>query len=150
MNEVILIGRVGNKPEITETKNGTKVATISIPLFHSYAMDNKETEWVRCEALGKLANIVEMAEKGVMVSVRGELNNQRWKDEEGKWKYRTWVKIDSFRFLEKKKSAETTKTEETPIEEKRKNDNENKHPKGDADEVETPSADDIDNFLENL
>lgn len=142
MNEVILIGRLGNKPEVSETKNGTKVATISLPLFHSYSPDSKETEWIQCQALGKLANVVEMAEKGVMVSIRGELNNQKWKDEDGKWKNRAFVKIDSFRFLEKKKESGDVGSTQTS----------NKHENNGQgnNHSETPSANDIDNFLDSL
>lgn len=106
LNEFILIGRLGNEPEIGETKNGTKMVTISLPLFHSYSTEGRKTEWVQCRAFGKLGNIVEMAKKGVLVTVKGELHNPTWEDEDGGKRSRAYVVIDSFRFLEKKKTEE--------------------------------------------
>lgn len=169
MNEVILIGRIGNKADISETKNGTKVATISLPLFHSYNPNDKETEWIQCEAYGKYANVLEMAQKGVLVSIRGELHNQRWQEESGNWRNRAFIKIDSFRFLEKKKTedemkdktneealpgqgsggvkseASNGKSEQEVKNEPKKIESESKEM-----EVSTPTASDINDFLENL
>lgn len=105
LNEVILIGRLGQEPEVKQINNGTKVVTFSLPLFHSYTKENQKTQWIRCEAWSKLGNIVEMAQKGTLVSVRGELHNEVWEDEEGKWRNRTFLRIESFRFLEKRKDG---------------------------------------------
>lgn len=105
LNEVILIGRLGQEPEVKQTNNGTKVVTISLPLFHSYTKENQKTQWIRCEAWSKLGNIVEMAQKGTLVSVRGELHNEVWEGEDGKWRNRTFLRIESFRFLEKRKDG---------------------------------------------
>lgn len=117
LNEIILIGRLGNEPEVSETKNGTKMVTISLPLFHSYTTEGRKTEWVQCRAFGKLGNIVEMAKKGVLVTVKGELHNPTWEDEDGSKKSRTYVVIDSFRFLEKKKSDGNVEEGEKILEE---------------------------------
>lgn len=120
LNEIILIGRLGNEPEVSETKNGTKMVTISLPLFHSYTTEGRKTEWVQCRAFGKLGNIVEMAKKGVLVTVKGELHNPTWEEEDGSKKSRAYVVIDSFRFLEKKKNdnadTETKTLEENDVE----------------------------------
>ncbi len=136
LNEIILIGRLGNEPEVSETKNGTKMATISLPLFHSYTNEGRKTEWVQCRAFGKLANIIEMARKGVLVVIKGELHNPTWEDENGNKRSRSYVVIESFRFLEKKKTED-----EQNIKEEISNTNTEKPDPIDAD---------IDEFLKGL
>ncbi|PGP12727.1 hypothetical protein COA01_33450 [Bacillus cereus] len=134
LNELILIGRIGSQPESTETKNGTKLVTISLPLFHSYTPEGRKTEWIQCRAFGKLGNIVEMAKKGVLVAVKGEIHNPTWEDENGNKKSRAYVVIESFRFLEKKKTDEGESSEQESV--------------NDSNEIQVPSIDDdIDGFL---
>lgn len=103
LNEVIIIGRIGNEAEISETKNGTKVARIRVSLYHSYTRENQKTQWISVEALGNRANVLEVAQKGTLVAVKGELYNDTWQDEKGNWNTRTYILLDTFKFLEKKK-----------------------------------------------
>lgn len=142
LNEVVLIGRLGQEPEINQTKNGTKVVAISLPLFHTYTKEGQKTQWVRCEAWSKLGNIVEMANKGTLVTIRGELHNEAWQDEQGNWKSRVHVRIDSFRFLEKRKGTQTAEAEISS--------NNNSNQKEDIKEAIIYPAEtltDVDNFL---
>lgn len=142
LNEFILIGHVGSDAEVTETKNGTKVVTISLPLFHSYNSEGKKTEWIQCRAFGKRANIVELAKKGVLVAIKGELHYPTWEGEDGKIRSRAYVSIESFRFLEKKKSGDANEKAEDKA----------------AEEIEEVASkeqnlhldDDIDGFLNGL
>lgn len=64
VNKVILLGRLGNDPEVRTTQNGTMVATLSIATNDGMG-ENITTEWHRVVVFGKTAEIIQRyASKG--------------------------------------------------------------------------------------
>jgi single-strand DNA-binding protein len=81
MNVIIICGRLGQDPELRQTKNGNAVCNISV------ATDNwrkDTTEWHRVTAWGKTAEFVaNHLRKGSFVQVQGQLTYRKWTTAEG-------------------------------------------------------------------
>jgi single-strand DNA-binding protein len=87
-NSITLIGHLGQDPELKTTVNGNKLASISLATNDTYRNNKGDkittTEWHRCVAWGKLAEIVEsLGAKGKEVAIRGKLTYQQYEDKEG-------------------------------------------------------------------
>jgi single-strand DNA-binding protein len=110
VNKVMLIGNLGNDPEIRTTASGSKVATFSLATSRSWntaSGDKQEkTEWHRCVAWnGKgtgmgLADVVEKyCRKGERVYVEGSIEYSQWKDKEGQTRYTTEIRVRELMLL---------------------------------------------------
>lgn len=121
INRMILVGRLGDNPKMTETKNGNKVAVFPLPLYHYGAKDGDRTEWVECQVWNRLAEVVsETQKKGNLVYVEGELSHTSWKNDKGEWRNRTFVTASLIRFLTPKgnndnKPSEMSASDIAPI-----------------------------------
>ena len=104
LNKVMLIGNLGNDPEIRHTNSGMAVATLSLATAESWKdRDSGETrdktEWHRVVVFNEgLVNVVQQyLKKGAQVYIEGQLNTRKWKDEKsGQDKYSTEVVIQGF------------------------------------------------------
>ncbi|MGU5691436.1 single-stranded DNA-binding protein [Aeromonas veronii] len=102
INKVILIGNLGQDPEVRYMQNGTAVASITLATSESWqdkqTGEKKErTEWHRVVFMGKLAEIAgEYLKKGSQVYVEGKLQTRKWQDQSGQERYTTEVLVDSF------------------------------------------------------
>lgn len=103
INKVILIGNVGQDPEVRPCKDSV-VANISIATSKSYK--NKEgekvetTEWHRLVVFGKLAEIVQKyVKKGSKIYIEGELKTRKWQDKEGMDRYTTEIVVNDLSLL---------------------------------------------------
>lgn len=117
VNKVILLGNLGNDPEIKTLENGTKVARFSIATSESYNNRNGEkvtqTEWHRLELWDKLAEISEKyLTKGATVYVEGKLKTETWTDKEGKQREGKTVRVTSLQLVGGR--SNTTASDETP------------------------------------
>lgn len=88
VNKVILIGRVGQDPEIRYTSGGAPVAHFSVATDESFKDRNGEqkqhTEWHRIVAWSKLAEICgEYLTKGKLVYIEGSIRSNQWQDQSG-------------------------------------------------------------------
>lgn len=88
VNKVILIGRVGQDPEIRYTSSGAPVANFSVATDESFKSRNGEqqqhTEWHRVVAWNKLAEICgEYLTKGKLVYIEGSIRSRQWEDQSG-------------------------------------------------------------------
>lgn len=95
LNKVMLIGRLGQDPEIRYTQDGTPVATLSVatsnPVKRGDSWD-EETEWHRVVAWRRLAEIVsEYMNKGTLVYVEGRLKTRSWEDRDGNKRWTTEI-----------------------------------------------------------
>ena len=82
-NEVLLIGRLGQDPEIRVAGNGTKVANMSIATT-SYVNREEKTEWHRVIAFKDAAEYAERnLRKGDLVVVNGRIQSRKWTDKDG-------------------------------------------------------------------
>lgn len=105
VNKVILIGRLGQDPELKYTASGAAVLNLSIATNTSFkdkdgnSVDN--TEWNRVVVWRKAAELVaNMAKKGSRVYVEGKLQTRSWDDQNGNKRYTTEVQADQIQMLE--------------------------------------------------
>jgi single-strand DNA-binding protein len=87
VNKVILVGNVGNDPEIRSLQSGSKVASFSIATSESYTDRNgqkqENTEWHRIEMWDNLAGIAEQyIRKGSSVYVEGKIKSEKYTDKD--------------------------------------------------------------------
>ena len=88
LNKVILIGRLGQEPEMRYTPSGRPLTKFQLATNRSWkSADGEkktETEWFNVIAWGKLAEICnQYLSKGQQVYIEGRLHTRQWQDEEG-------------------------------------------------------------------
>lgn len=114
MNSVILIGNLGQDPEMKYFDSGSKVTKFSLALRgYSKKEDKETTDWVSCEAWGKTAELIgEHCKKGNKLAIEGSLKTQKWEDNDGnkKSKSKTFVLVSRVEFLTSKNSDQTQTT----------------------------------------
>ncbi|HBC3887725.1 single-stranded DNA-binding protein [Vibrio parahaemolyticus] len=102
INKVILVGNLGNDPEIRYMPNGGAVANITIATSESWrdkatGEQREKTEWHRVVLFGKLAEVAgEYLRKGSQVYVEGQLQTRKWQDQSGQERYSTEVVVQGF------------------------------------------------------
>ncbi|MDF4592304.1 single-stranded DNA-binding protein [Vibrio parahaemolyticus] len=102
INKVILVGNLGNDPEIRYMPNGGVVANITIATSESWrdkatGEQREKTEWHRVVLFGKLAEVAgEYLRKGSQVYVEGQLQTRKWQDQSGQDRYSTEVVVQGF------------------------------------------------------
>jgi single-strand DNA-binding protein len=106
LNKVMIIGNLGNNPEMRKTSNGTSVATLSIATNRRYKGKDgnwtDDTQWHRIVVWAKQAeNCKKYLSKGSQVYVEGRLQTRQWEDKDGNKRFTTEVVADSVQFLGK-------------------------------------------------
>lgn len=102
VNKCIIIGRVGQDPEVRYSQSGMCFCNVSIATSESWkdkqSGEQKErTEWHRIVLHGKLAEIAgEYLKKGSQAYFEGKLQTRKWQDQSGQDKYTTEIVVDSF------------------------------------------------------
>ncbi|MDO6687756.1 MULTISPECIES: single-stranded DNA-binding protein [unclassified Agarivorans] len=102
INKVILVGNLGQDPEVRFMPNGGAVANITIATSESWrdkqSGEQKErTEWHRVVLFGKLAEVAgEYLKKGSQVYIEGQLQTRKWQDQNGQDRYSTEVVVQGF------------------------------------------------------
>lgn len=100
INKVILIGNLGQDPDVRYSADGRAIANISLATTDSWKDKNTgerqdRTEWHRVVFFGKLAEIVaEYLKKGSQVYIEGRLQTRKWQDKSGQDRYTTEVVVD--------------------------------------------------------
>ncbi|MFQ6370668.1 single-stranded DNA-binding protein [Shewanella sp. YIC-542] len=99
VNKVILVGNLGQDPEVRYMPNGNAVANITVATSDTWkdqqGQQQERTEWHRVVIFGKLAEIAgEYLRKGSQVYLEGRLQTRKWKDQSGMDRYTTEVVID--------------------------------------------------------
>ncbi|MFL6614133.1 MAG: single-stranded DNA-binding protein [Pantoea agglomerans] len=100
VNKVILVGNLGQDPEVRYLPNGGAVANITLATSESWrdkqTGENKEiTEWHRVVLFGKLAEVAgEYLRKGSQVYIEGQLRTRKWQDQSGQERYTTEVTVN--------------------------------------------------------
>lgn len=106
VNKVILVGNLGQDPEIRYMPNGTAVANISVATSESWRDKNtgeqKEvTEWHRVVLYRRLAEVAgEYLKKGAKVYIEGRLRTRKWQDQNGQDRYTTEIQADEMQMLD--------------------------------------------------
>lgn len=103
VNRVILVGNLGQDPEVRNLPNGGKVVNLSIATSESWRDKNtgerkERTEWHRVvifsEGIAKVAE--QYTRKGSKVYIEGSLQTRRWQDQSGADRYSTEVVVQPF------------------------------------------------------
>jgi single-strand DNA-binding protein len=104
VNKVILVGRLGQNPEVRYTPSGAAVANFSVATNESWmdksGQKQERTEWHRVVVWGKLAELCnQYLSKGRQAYIEGRLQTREWTDKEGVKKYTTEVQAQTVQFL---------------------------------------------------
>lgn len=100
INKVILVGNLGQDPEVRYMPNGSAVANFIVATSESWkdkqtGETRDRTEWHRVVVFGKLAEIAgEYIKKGTQVYLEGQLQTRKWQDQTGNDRYTTEVVIN--------------------------------------------------------
>lgn len=105
INKVILVGNLGNDPDVKYTQSGAAVTTISVATSESWkdkqtGQMQDRTEWHRVKFFGKLAEIAgEYLRKGSQVYVEGSLRTDKYTDKNGTERYTTDIIANEMQML---------------------------------------------------
>ena len=104
VNKVILVGNLGQDPEVRYMPNGNAVANLSIATSESWkdqqGQMQERTEWHRLTMYRRLAEVAgEYLRKGSQIYVEGKLQTRKWQDQQGQDKYTTEVIVDQMQML---------------------------------------------------
>lgn len=105
INKVILVGNLGQDPEVKFTAGGAAVTTLSIATSESWkdkesGNEQEKTEWHRVVLWRRLAEIAgEYLKKGSKVYIEGQLQTRKW-EQEGQTRYTTEVIARDMQFLD--------------------------------------------------
>ncbi|MEM1375342.1 MAG: single-stranded DNA-binding protein [Pseudomonadota bacterium] len=103
VNKVILIGNLGQDPEVRNFQNGGKVCNLSIATSENWKDRNtgerrEKTEWHRVAIFNE--GLVRIAEqylrKGSKVYLEGQLETRKWQDQNGQDRYSTEVVLRNY------------------------------------------------------
>ncbi|WP_261817321.1 single-stranded DNA-binding protein [Vibrio gallicus] len=102
VNKVILLGNLGNDPEVRHFSNGNAVANFTVATSETWqdkatGQQREKTEWHRVSVMGKLAEIAgNYLKKGSQVYVEGQLQTRKWQDKSGQERYTTEIVVQGF------------------------------------------------------
>ncbi|MGH8049495.1 MAG: single-stranded DNA-binding protein [Methylococcales bacterium] len=105
INKVILVGNLGNDPEVRYSQSGTAMTSISVATSESWkdktsGEQQERTEWHRVKFFGRLAEIAgEYLKKGSQVYIEGKLRTDKYTDKAGVEKYSTDIIADEMQML---------------------------------------------------
>lgn len=105
INKVIIVGHLGNDPEMRSMPNGEAAANISVATSEAWTDKNtgerrEVTEWHRIVFYRKLAEICgQYLKKGAQVYIEGRLRTRKWQDQNGQDRYTTEIQGDVMQML---------------------------------------------------
>lgn len=108
VNLVVLVGNLGNEPDVKYSPNGGAIANISLATSETWKDKNtgeqkEKTEWHRVVFFRRLAEIAaEYLHKGSKVYIRGKLQTRKWQDSNGQDRYTTEIVAEELQMLDSK------------------------------------------------
>ena len=104
VNKVIILGNLGQDPEVRSTQGGQMVANLRLATNRTWTDRNgqrqEQTEWHSVVAWGKLAEIIEQyLKKGDQVYFEGRLQTSSWEDKSGEKRYKTEIVAQEMQML---------------------------------------------------
>ena len=112
INKVILIGHVGNDPEVRYSPSGSAVTSLTIATNETWkdktsGEAQERTEWHRVVFFTRLAEIAgEYLKKGSKVYIEGSLRTRKWQDKEGVDRYTTEIVGAEMQMLDGKQNSD--------------------------------------------
>ena len=119
VNKVILVGNLGQKPEITYTKDSKPIASFSIATSESWKDKTtgdmvEKTEWHNVTFFGRIAEVAEKyLDKGSKVFVEGKLQTDKWEDENGNKRSATKIIGNNMQMLDSRGSNNSSSFDES-------------------------------------
>lgn len=110
INKVILVGNLGNEPELMTFEGGGSVCNFSIATNEKWKDSQsgqlkERTEWHKIVAFGNLATICKQyLDKGMCVYVEGKLQTRKWTDKNGVDHYPVEINIHEMQMLDKRET----------------------------------------------
>src|SRR5712692_8376951 len=116
LNKVMLIGNLGNDPEMRFTASGTALTTFPVAVNRNSRTPEgewrEETEWFNIVAWSELAErLAQNLHKGRKVYVEGRLQTRSWEGQDGQKRYRTEVVASTMQLLDSRPQPEATADE---------------------------------------
>ncbi len=105
VNKAIIVGTLGQDPEVRYTANGSPVANISVATNENWKDRNtgetqERTEWHRIVMFGRLAEIAQQyLKKGSQAYFEGRIQTRKWQDQSGNDRYSTEVVANEMQML---------------------------------------------------
>ncbi|MGB2063534.1 MAG: single-stranded DNA-binding protein [Marinomonas gallaica] len=104
VNKVILVGNLGQDPEVRYMPNGNAAANATLATSESWkdqqGQMQERTEWHKLTFYRRLAEVVgEYLKKGSQIYVEGKLQTRKWQDQQGQDRYTTEVIVDQMQML---------------------------------------------------
>lgn len=106
LNKVMIIGNLGNEPEVRFTASGSPIANVSIATSDTWrdkqtGEQQERTEWHRVVFFSRLAEIVQQyLHKGSKIYVEGRLQTRSWDDKDGQKRYTTEIIANEMQMLD--------------------------------------------------
>lgn len=100
VNKVIIVGNLGQDPEVRYLPSGGAVCSMTLATSESWrdkatGEQKEQTEWHRVVLFGKLAEVAgEYLRKGSQVYIEGQLRTRKWTDQSGAEKYTTEIVVN--------------------------------------------------------
>jgi len=119
VNKVILVGNLGQKPEIRYTKDSKPIASFSIATSESWKDKTtgdmvEKTEWHNVTFFGRIAEVAEQyLDKGSKVFVEGKLQTDKWEDENGTKRSATKIIGNNMQMLDSRGSNNSSSHDES-------------------------------------
>ena len=105
LNKAILIGNLGQDPEVRYAPSGDAISNVSVATSESWkdktsGEKRESVEWHRVVFFGKLAEIAgQYLKKGSQVYVEGRIQTRKWQDKDGQDRYTTEIRADTMKML---------------------------------------------------
>jgi single-strand DNA-binding protein len=104
VNKVIIVGNLGNDPELRYMPNGNAVANLSIATSESWkdqqGQQQERTEWHKVTMYRRLAEVAgEYLKKGSQIFIEGKLQTRKWQDQSGNDRYTTEIIADNMQMM---------------------------------------------------
>jgi single-strand DNA-binding protein len=104
VNKVILVGNLGQNPEMRYTQGGQPVANMRMATTERYTdksgQKQEQTEWHTVVAFGRLAEICgQYLTKGRQIYIEGRIRTRQWQDQQGQKRYTTEIIATTMQML---------------------------------------------------
>ena len=102
VNKVILVGNLGNDPEMKYASNGNAIANLRVATSESWTdkssgQKQERTEWHSVSIYGKVAEVAgKHLKKGSKVYLEGQIKTDSWENDKGEKQSKTKVVISGF------------------------------------------------------
>ena len=113
INNVVLVGRLGNDPELTYTSSGTAIAKFRLAVnrpprrAEDGSRGEEETDWLNIVCFGRTAETVsQYLNKGALVGIEGRVQSSTWERQDGTKGYSVEINAQRVQFLDSRRDRE--------------------------------------------